>query len=545
MSTAATPLPAETEALVIGAGFAGLYMLHRLRGLSIAAHGVEAGGDVGGTWYWNRYPGARCDVESMQYSYGFDPGLQQEWRWSERFASQGEILDYARHVAERLDLRRSITFNTRVAAARFDAASGRWHVETEGGGRVAARFLILATGCLSRAKLPEIPGIGDFAGPIHHTGEWPHEAVDFTGRRVGVIGTGSSAIQAVPAIAEQATQVVVFQRTPNFSVPSRNAPMDPDYEAGWKRDYANRRAAARAMRTGVLLEVNPRSALEVDEATREAEYERRWQAGSTAFLAAFSDLLISQQANDTAADFVRRKIRELVRDPAVAEMLLPDNHPIGTKRLCVDTRYYETFNLPHVRLVDLRRTPIETVTATGIRTSAEEIALDDLVCATGFDAMTGTILAMEIEGPGGLRLRDIWAEGPRAYLGLMVAGFPNLFMITGPGSPSVLSNMIVSIEQHVDFIAGLLAEMGGRGAARVEATAEAQEGWVAHVNAIAAGTLYPRANSWYMGANVAGKPQVFMPYVGGVGRFRMKCDAIAQAGYTGFAMDGAQAAAAE
>lgn len=541
----ATP-PARLDVLVVGAGFGGMYMLHRLRGLGLSAHVLEAGAGVGGTWYWNRYPGARCDVESMQYSYSFLEELQQGWHWSERFAGQPEILRYANHVADALDLRRDMTFETRVTGAQWQEDAAHWTVETEHGQALTARHVVLATGCLSSARLPDIPGIERFAGRVLHTGQWPHEGVDFTGQRVGVVGTGSSAIQAIPVIAEQAAQLTVFQRTPNFSIPSRNAPMDEPYEQSWKRDYAARRAAARRMRTGILYELNPKSALEVSEAEREAEYERRWAAGGTAFMAAFSDLLLNKDANHTAAEFVRRKIRALVHDPAVAEALAPTNHPIGTKRICVDTRYYETFNRQNVRLVNLRQDPILEVTRAGIRTQAATHEFDALVCATGFDAMTGTILAMDLRGAGGLSMRQVWADGPRAHLGLMVAGFPNMFMITGPGSPSVLSNMIVSIEQHVDWVSGLLAHMQARGITRVEPTPEAQDSWVAHVNEVANRTLYPQANSWYMGANVPGKPQLFMPYVGGVGSYRDRCDAIAAEGYPGFTLSaGARAVAAE
>jgi cyclohexanone monooxygenase len=541
-----TTPPGRTDAVVVGAGFGGMYMLHRLRGLGLSAQVLEAGAGVGGTWYWNRYPGARCDVESMQYSYSFLEDLQQGWQWSERFAGQPEILRYANHVADALDLRRDIRFETRVTGAQWHEDSGTWAVETDRGQVLTTRHLILATGCLSSARLPDIPGIERFAGRVLHTGQWPHDPVDFTGQRVGVVGTGSSAIQAIPVIAEQATQLTVFQRTPNFSIPSRNAPMDASYERSWKQDYAARRAAARKMRTGILYALNPQSALEVSEEEREAEYERRWQAGGTAFMAAFSDLLLNKEANDTAAEFVRRKIRGMVHDPAVAEALAPTNHPIGTKRICVDTRYYETFNRPNVRLVNLRQDPILEVTETGMRTQGATHEFDALVCATGFDAMTGTILAMDLRGAGGLSMRQAWADGPRAHLGLMVAGFPNMFMITGPGSPSVLSNMIVSIEQHVDWVSDLLAHMQARGLTRVEPTAEAQDAWVAHVNEVAHRTLYPQANSWYMGANVPGKPQLFMPYVGGVGSYRERCDAIAAEGYPGFALDtGARAVAAE
>lgn len=536
----------RVDAVIVGAGFSGLYMLHRLRGLGLSAVVLEAGEDVGGTWYWNRYPGARCDVESMQYSYSFDETLQQEWRWSERYATQPEILRYANHVADRFDLRRDIRFNTRVSAARFDEGAGLWHLSLQEGGNITARFCIMATGCLSSAKRPEIPGLDDFRGPAYHTGNWPHDGVDFTGLRVGVIGTGSSAIQSIPVIAEQAAQVTVFQRTPNFSVPAHNRPIDEAYERSWKDDYPARRRHARTLRTGIDYPLNPLSALEVGAEERERQYETSWAAGGTAFMAAFSDLLRDEDANATARDFVHRQIRRIVRDPKTAELLCPTNHPIGTKRICVDTDYYATFNRPNVRLVDLRATPIERITDHGVRTSGEDFTVDTLVLATGFDAMTGALLAVDIAGRDGVTLREAWADGPVSYLGLMVAGFPNLFTITGPGSPSVLSNMMVSIEQHVDWIADTIAAMRARGATTIEATREAQDDWVRHVAEVGASTLYPRANSWYMGVNVPGKPQVFMPYVGGVGTYREICDDIAARGYAGFRLTTeTEAAAAE
>jgi cyclohexanone monooxygenase len=535
----------QVDAVIVGAGFAGLYMLHRMRGLGLVAQVIEAAEDVGGTWYWNRYPGARCDVESMQYSFSFDEALQQEWRWSERFAAQPEILRYAQHVADRFGLRRDIRFATRVTAAAFDEAAGRWTIRTDRGEPLSARFLVMATGCLSAARLPDIPGRDGFAGRVFHTGRWPHAPVDFTGRRVGIIGTGSSAIQSIPVIAEQAAHLTVFQRTPNFSIPSRNRPMDEAYEASWKSRYAERRAHARTLRTGIDYPLNPLSALEVDEETRRREYEARWAAGGTAFMAAFSDLLLDAAANATAADFVRAKIRAIVRGPATAEALCPRDHPIGTKRICVDTDYYATFNRPNVTLVDLRASPIEAITPSGLRTAAGEHAFDDLVFATGFDAMTGALLGVDITGRGGATLREAWAAGPVAHLGLMVSGFPNMFAITGPGSPSVLSNMMVSIEQHVDFVAGLLAHMRAQGLASVEPSAEAQAHWVRHAREVADRTLYPRAGSWYMGANIPGKPRVFMPYVGGVGTYRAICDGIAARGYEGFVFAPPRAAAAE
>jgi cyclohexanone monooxygenase len=538
----------QHEAVIIGAGFAGLYMLHRLRGLGIPAIILEAADGVGGTWYWNRYPGARCDVESMQYSFSFDEALQQEWKWSERFASQPEILAYANHVADRYDLRRDIRFGTRVESAQFDEKAGRWIIRTDRGETFSARWCVMATGCLSAARVPDFPGLGSFRGRWYHTGFWPHEDVDFTGQRVAVIGTGSSAIQSIPVIAEQAAELTVFQRTPNFSIPTRNKPMDAEYEAWWKSDYANHRRRAREMRTGILYEIDPRSAMEVEEAERQRVYEGRWQIGGTAFMGAFTDLLTSQASNDTASEFVRGQIRALVKDRETAELLAPRNHPIGTKRICVDSHYYETFNRPNVRLVDVSRAPIEAITPDGLRTAEAAYAVDAIVFATGFDAMTGTLQKIDIAGRGGERLAEKWAAGPRTHLGLMTAGFPNLFMITGPGSPSVLSNMIVSIEQHVDWLTDCLAHLRARGLDCIEPTQEAEDAWVAHVNEAAHRTLYPQANSWYMGANVPGKPRVFMPYVGGVGTYRQICDEVAAKGYEGFRLGLAapvRAAAAE
>jgi cyclohexanone monooxygenase len=523
------------DVVIVGAGFAGMYMLHRLRGLGLSARVFEAGSSVGGTWYWNRYPGARCDVESMQYSYSFSPEIEQQWQWSELFASQPEILRYANHVADRFDLRRDIQFDTRVTEARFDRATHRWEICTDRGDRVMARHCVMATGCLSTARVPDFPGLERFTGRTYHTGHWPHEGVNFTGQRVGVIGTGSSAIQAVPVIAQQAKQLFVFQRTPNFSIPSRNGPMTAAYAQSWKSDYPSRREQARHMRTGILNNPNDISALEVPDDERRRIYEERWAAGGTNFMAAFNDLIVEQEANDTAADFVRGKIRETVRDQAVAELLAPKNHPIGTKRICVDTDYYGTFNRENVTLVDVRTTPISEITALGMRAGDTEYALDAIVFATGFDAMTGALLNIDIEADR-QTLRSKWEAGPRTYLGLMTAGFPNMFMITGPGSPSVLSNMMVSIEQHVDWIADCLAHLRAHGVDCIEATQSAEDGWVAHGNEVAHKTLYPLANSWYMGVNIPGKPQVFMPYIGGVGAYRQICDDVAAAGYRGFAL---------
>ncbi len=534
-TTVETPTPTQTfDAIVVGAGFSGLYMLHQLRGLGMSARVLEAGGSVGGTWYWNRYPGARCDVESMDYSYSFDDALQQEWHWTERYAAQPEILRYAEHVADRFELKRDIQFDTKVVAAHFIEPESQWQIETERGETYRARFCIMATGCLSAPNRPPIPGLEEFAGPIYQTGEWPHEEIDFSGQRVGVIGTGSSGIQSIPLIAEQADDVVVFQRTPNFSVPAHNSPLDPEQERAIKEDYAAYRQANRESRVGYVVPVNRVSAMAFTAEAREQEYEERWQRGGLGFASTFSDLLISPESNETAATFFRRKIHEIVHDPAVVETLTAMDYPLGTKRICVDTCYYETYNRENVTLVDLRREPIAAVTQQGVRTTSREFRLDSLVLATGFDAMTGALLRIEIRGNGGHALRDAWADGPRTYLGLMVAGFPNLFMVTGPGSPSVISNMMVSIEQHVEWIADCLADMQRRDVRAIEASEEAQAGWVAHVNEVGNSTLYPRSKSWYTGANIAGKPRVFMPYVGGVGAYRQICLDIANKGYEGF-----------
>ena len=538
-------VPNTVDVVIVGAGFGGMYMLHRLRGLGLSAIVFDVASGVGGTWYWNRYPGARCDVESMQYSYSFSDELQQEWRWSELFAGQPEILRYANHVADRLDLRRDMRFETRVTGAVFDESARRWTVRTDRGDVVSARFCVMATGCLSAARMPDFPGLSSFKGKTYHTGHWPHEGVDFSGLRVGVVGTGSSAIQSIPVIAEQAAHVTVFQRTPNFSIPSRNGPMPEEYARAWKANYPAKRAEARMSRNGNLTNPNDASAIETPEAERLAEYERRWERGGVSFMAAFNDLAVNKASNDTAAEFVREQIRATVTDPAKAALLAPTSYPIGTKRICVDTNYYQTYNRPNVDLVDLRAAPIEAVTREGLRVGGAEYAFDAIVFATGFDAMTGALTRMGIVGRGGETLAGKWEAGPRTYLGLMTAGFPNMFMITGPGSPSVLSNMMVSIEQHVDWISDCLGTMSKAGLDCIEPSVSAENAWVQHVNEVAHTTLYPMAASWYMGANIPGKPLVFMPYIGGVGAYRQRCDEIAAKGYEGFRlMSGADVAVA-
>jgi cyclohexanone monooxygenase len=525
------------DVIVVGAGMAGLYALHRLRQLDLSVRVLERGSGVGGTWFWNRYPGARCDVESVDYSYSFSPELEQEWEWTERYATQPEILRYLSHVADRFDLRRDIQLNTRVTQAAYCAAANAWLVTTASGQRFVARYCVMAVGCLSTVNAPRFPGLETFNGHRFHTGEWPHEGVDFSSQRVGCIGTGSSAIQAIPLIAEQARQLFVLQRTPNFSLPARNARLDPETQRQVKASYPQRRQRARVSRVGLPVGRPPHGALDVSPAERQAIYESNWQRGGIGSVnGAFNDLLTSMESNHTAAEFVRSKIRQIVRDPAVAEALQPVDYPLGTKRVCVDTDYYETFNRDNVTLVNLRLTPLEEITPTGLRTSAAEYALDSIVFATGFDAMTGPLVAIDIRGNDGQTLWSKWRDGPLTYLGVATAGFPNLFLITAPGSPSVLSNMVVSIEQHVEWIADCISYLSTRGIDEIEATPEAEAEWVEHVNEVANQTLYPLANSWYVGANIPGKARIFMPYVGGVGAYRTKCDEVAAGGYTGFAL---------
>jgi cyclohexanone monooxygenase len=529
------------DVVVVGAGFAGMYMLHRLRGLGFSVRVYEQGSGVGGTWYWNRYPGARCDVESMQYSYSFSDELQQEWDWSERYAPQPEILKYANHVADKYNLRSDIQFGTRVERAIFDEVENNWSVATSDGKMVAAKFVVLATGCLSNARMPDIKGLAGFWGKIYHTGNWPHERIDFTGLRVGVIGTGSSAIQSIPVIAEQAKHLTVFQRTPNFSIPAHNAPLTAEARQAFRANYPEvRRFAREVSRNGIYTEMPDRGALDDGDNERRAKYEQRWHRGGLTFMSVYNDLALNKAANDTAADFVREKIAEIVGDPETAKLLQPTSYPIGTKRICIDTDYFATFNRPNVTLVDIKSNPIEEILPHAVRTTAGDYEVEALVLATGFDAMTGSVAKIDITGRDEMTLNRKWAEGPKTYLGLMSAGFPNLFIITGPGSPSVLSNMIVSIEQHVDWISDCIAHMRDRGFSSLEAERDAEDKWVAHVNEVAFSTLYPQANSWYMGANIPGKPRIFMPYIGGVGSYRQICNEVAAKGYEGFAMTAAE-----
>ncbi len=528
----------ELDALVIGAGFAGMYQLLCLRdrlGLSVKV--LEAGDGVGGTWYWNRYPGARCDSESHAYSFYFSDELLQEWEWSERYPQQPEILRYLNYVADKFDLKRNIAFNTRVTSARYDEAANRWHVTTEAGDLYTTKFLITAVGCLSSANIPNIPGLDRFAGQWYHTGQWPHEGVDFTGKRVGMIGTGSTGIQAAPVIAETAAHLTVFQRTANYSMPAQNHPLSTEFKQWVKENTGELRRMMQSTPNGHPFANEDRSAHDVTPEQRNAIYEKAWEIGGLQFRATFRDLLVDKSANDTAAEFIRAKIRQIVKNPETAAKLSDIDHPFAAKRPPIDTFYFETFNRDNVSLVDIRANPIERITASGIETKGAEYPLDIIVFATGFDAMTGPLLRMDIQGRDGLALKEAWNAGPRSYLGLQVAGFPNFFTVTGPGSPSVLCNMPVAIEQHAEWIANCIGHMREHGLERIEAKAESADQWVDQVNAAANATLLPQAkHSWYLGANVPGKPRVFMPYAGGMARYREICADVAANDYKGFTL---------
>ncbi|GGR73018.1 MULTISPECIES: flavin-containing monooxygenase [Streptomyces] len=538
VSTPGPPVAAHPfDAVVVGAGLSGLYQLHRLRRLGLSTVVLEAGDDIGGTWYWNRYPGARCDIESMSYSYSFSPELDQEWEWSERYASQPEILRYIHHVADRFGLRGDVILRTRVTRAVYDQDSHLWRLSTDTGRTVTARFVILATGCMSVPKDPGIPGADSFAGAVHHTARWPREDISFAGKRVAVIGTGCSGVQAIPVIADEAASLTVFQRTPAYVLPAHNRPLPSAETARFKARYPEFRRAQRLSRGGTVFEPPTRSALEADETERTAAYEAAWNTGFlNGLLRTYTDILTDEKANETVAEFVRAKIRSIVTDPATAELLSPRTYPFATKRPCLGTDYYATYNRPHVTLVDLRTTPIETITPRGIRTSDGEHALDVIVFATGFDALTGSQLAIDIVGKGGVTLRDRWAQGPRSHLGLVSAGFPNLFTVLGPLSPSVLTNIAVSLEQQVEWITDCIAHLRRNGVTEIDALPDAEADWGVHVAGVADRTLYPAVDSWYTGANVPGKPRVFLAYAGGLDRYREECDAVARDGYTGFAL---------
>jgi len=524
------------DAIVVGAGFSGLYQLLLLRdklGLSVKV--LDAAQGVGGTWYWNRYPGARCDSESHSYAYYFSKELLDEWEWSERYPQQPEILRYLNHVADRFELLPNIILGTIVQSAHYSETDKRWHITTDTGQTYSAKYFITAVGCLSSANIPEISGLESFTGDWFHTGEWPHEGVDFTGKNVGVVGTGSTGIQAIPVIAEQAKHLTVFQRTANYSIPARNAPLDDSFKRYAKENADHFRDVMTTNTNAHPFRISERLVHDVGEDERNQIYEEAWLKGGLQFRASFKDLLQNTDSNRTAADFIRNKIRQTVTDPVKAEQLSDIDHPFAAKRPPIDSGYFETFNLPHVDLVNLRETPIDCITPRGIKTSTTEFNLDIIVFATGFDAMTGSLLKMDIQGRHGVTLQKAWQAGPLNYLGLQVPGFPNMFTITGPGSPSVLCNMPPAIEHHVEWITNCIEHLQKNKIDSIEASQQASESWVATVNAAANETLLPQAkHSWYLGANVPGKPRVFMPYPGGFLRYRTTCEEIVNKGYAGF-----------
>lgn len=529
----ATP---DVDVVVVGAGFAGLYALHKLRSNGLRVRVFEAGPDVGGTWYFNRYPGARCDVESVDYCYSFSDALQREWDWSEKYATQPEILAYINWVADRLDLRRDITLNARVNSAVLDEAQLRWTVTTETGERVTARFCVMATGPLSAAMTPPFPGLDTFAGQVYHTAAWPHEPVDFTGKRVAVIGTGSSGIQSIPIIAEAASQLYVFQRTPNYSVPAGNRPLSDSDRAEVKAHYAERRRISWRSGGGSPHVAHPKLTMEATPEERREAFEKRWELGGVLFSKTFADQMIDPVANEEARKFYEEKVRAVIDDPVLADLLIPNDHPIGTKRICTDSNYFQTFNRPNVKLISVRKTPIMSIDATGINITDAHYDLDAIVLATGFDAMTGALAKIDIVGRDGRRLSDDWSGGPRTYLGLGVDGFPNLFLVSGPGAPAVLANMVLHAEANVNWIADCIAYLDAHDYTAVEATTDAVDDWGAECARRADATLFTKADSWYLGANVPGKPRVFMLFVGGFGVYLDICAEVANAGYKGFSL---------
>ena len=537
----------KVDVLVVGAGFAGMYILKMLKDAGYDVLVVEEADGVGGTWYWNRYPGARCDVPSLEYSYGFSDELQQEWEWSSKYSTQPEILEYANHVADRFDLKRYIRFGQRVMSATYLEESKSWYVVTSSGNQFESKYCIMATGSISAINKPKFAGLDSFKGDWYLTGRWPHENVDLSGKSVGIVGTGSSGVQTIPMLAQKAKHLTVFQRTANYSIPARNRPLDPEEVKEIKNNYGAVRERQRDTRAGIMVRVeddfdnyitvNPgmKSALEVSEEERTKEYQERWEKGFHGFLAGYTDIGLNEDANETAAEFVRSKIRETVKDPATAEILSPKN-AIGCKRLCADTNYFETYNRDNVLLIDLNETPIETLVPEGIKTSDKVFELDVVVFATGFDALTGALTSIDISGRQCRKLADKWSDGPRSFLGLAVEGFPNLFTITGPGSPAVLGNVLMAIEQHVEWVFQCIDDMESSGKTEIEADMVSEDEWMDHVEDLASETLRYSCNSWYVGANVPGKKRVFMPYTGGYDVYRKKCKDIADHGYAGFTL---------
>ena len=525
----------DVDAVIVGAGFAGMYMLYRLRNLGLTAQVLEAGDGVGGTWYWNRYPGARCDTESMFYSYQFSNDLQQEWEWTERYPRQPEILKYANHVADRFDLRRDIIFGARVISAKWHEKKQIWHIETSTHNQISAQFCIMATGCLSSPNIPNFRGLKNFRGDIFHTGLWPDQHVNFANKSVAILGTGSSGIQVIPEIAKDAKRLYVFQRTANYVVPAHNRPLNSKEVSYIKENYSKLRANAKQTYSGNIFETGGPSALAVSNEEQSREYEERWQMGGLCFMAAYEDLQVSPEANETAAQFIRNKIKEEVNDINVAQLLSPKNL-FGCKRLCVASGYYETFNRKNVNLIDVSEKPIDCITPNGVSVDSKEFKVDTIVLATGFDAMTGALKKIDIAGIGNLKLKEKWQDGPRTYLGLTTTGFPNFFTITGPGSPSVLTNMIPSVEQHVEWVSECIRFMMSRGLKQIVASSSAENGWMEHANDLAEKSLRSTCLSWYLGSNVPGKPRIFMPYVGGVPIYVEKCENVVANGYFGFEM---------
>ena len=527
----------EVDAIVVGAGFAGLYMLHRLRKAGLSARLIETGKDVGGAWYWNRYPGLRCDVESIDYQYQFSDEIERGWDWPERYSKGPVIQKYLSYVADTLDLRRDILFETTAKAATFDEDTQTWLVETDRGGTFRTSYFILAVGPLTSVNTPPFAGMEEFKGRLFHTARWPQQPVDFTGRRVGIIGTGSSGVQSIPIIAQEAAALTVFQRTPAFSMPAENYVLSAEEIRKKHAQFPHDRQVRRTSAGGMSWMLSQRSALEVSDEEREAEFERCWTLGGFAFLQCFNDILVKQEANDLAAEFVKRKIRAKVNDPETAAALTSQTYPIGAKRPCLDTNYYETFNLPHVKLVDLRKAPLERFCAEGVVTGGEVHAFDDIVLATGFDAVTGAVLKLQITGKDGLLLGDVWSSGPQTYLGVAVAGFPNLFMIDGAQSPSIIVNAPPANEQHVEWVGDCIEHMRRNGYTLIEATEQAQHDWVAHVDEVASYTLMTKADSWAMGANIPGKPRVYSFYLAGLDVYRNRCAAVAAGAYEGFRLE--------
>ena len=526
--------PRRLDVVVVGAGFGGLYAAYKFREMGLQVQGFETGGDVGGVWYWNRYPGARVDLPSIDYSFSFSREIEQEWTWSEQFAAQPELLAYFNFVADRLDLRKHFQFNTRVTRAVWDEDKAVWSVTTNRGETFEATYCVMATGPLSIPKDPEIPGIERYKGELLRAAKWPHTPVSYAGKRVGVIGTGSSGIQIVQEIGPQVGELFVYQRTPSFTMPMRNQKLEPDYVAEVKRHYPVMREIARNSAVGGLRPQSTRAFFSVTPSQRQVLLEDSWKNGGLAMLGTFADLLINPEANEHVAEFVRGKIGEVVKNPVTAEKLKPKGYPIFARRPCLDTSYYETYNQPNVHLVDCLEDPILEITEKGVRTQSGEIELDMLILATGYDGLTGALLAFDVVGRDGHTVNQHWKEGARSYLGLMMPGFPNLLMTTGPNGPAALANIVRISENDVDWYADLIRHMQKNGLAAVEPTAEAEDRWMEHVYLLAQRSLLTKAKTWYVGANVSGKQGGLYMYTGGFLKYREHCALAAQDGYRNF-----------